>query len=114
MIKGIGIDLVEMSRIQRIKQRSQFIQRILSKEEQELYASLTHPQRQLEFLAGRFAVKEAYSKALGTGIGPIGFKDIVVLNDVKGKPYVKGVDRCHVSLSHSEHYCVAVVILEEE
>lgn len=112
MIKGVGVDLVEIERIKQIKLKEQFINRILAKEEKAHYDSITHPKKQLEYLAGRFAVKEAYSKALGTGIGETRFKDIVVLNDDKGKPYIKNQQHAHVSLSHTEHYCVAMVILE--
>lgn len=112
MIKGIGVDLVEIERIQKNEDRIQFIERILSPEEQVLYQELSHPKRKSEFLAGRFAVKEAYSKALGTGIGKVRFKDIIVLNDEKGKPYLKNDPSALVSISHSDHYCVAMVIIE--
>ncbi|MDY0395459.1 holo-ACP synthase [Virgibacillus halophilus] len=72
--------------------------------------------RRVEFLAGRFAAKEAFSKAAGTGIGHLGFKDMEVLPNEKGAPRlrVKGFEQYHifVSLSHSEAYAVAQVVME--
>jgi holo-[acyl-carrier protein] synthase len=73
----------------------------------------------VEFLAGRFAVKEAYSKALGTGIGEeISFQDIEVINDERGKPIIHLLKEfsepstIHVSITHSRQYAAAQVILE--
>lgn len=72
--------------------------------------------RQAEFLAGRFAAKEAFVKAAGTGISKdYNWHDIIVANEESGKPIinVKGVnDRLHISISHSEMYAVAQVIIE--
>lgn len=115
MIIGIGVDIVEIERIRNVANRTQFIKKILSEEEIELYKAYQHPKRQLEFLAGRFAAKEAYSKALGTGIGEIGFSDISVVNDERGKPYIKCLDQdqnLHVSITHSDDYAVAMVVIE--
>lgn len=113
MIKGIGIDIVEIKRIEQMENREPFIKRILSDQEQALYHSYKHPNRQLQFLCGRFAAKEAYSKALGTGIGPIAFTDIEIINDDKGKPVILNTsEKVFVSISHSDEYAVAQVIIE--
>ena len=69
MISGIGIDIVELSRIRRIYLRQQkFVDRILTVNEKEIFYNLTED-RKTEYLAGRFAAKEAFSKAIGTGLG---------------------------------------------
>ncbi|MEQ6376702.1 holo-ACP synthase [Bacillaceae bacterium S4-13-58] len=117
MIIGIGIDIVELSRIKDIMERKpSFYQRILSKNESEQFSELLE-KRKMEYLAGRFAAKEAFSKAFGTGIGaPYQFTDIEVLNEVNGRPFVRveGLDaKIFVSISHSERYAVAQVILEK-
>jgi holo-[acyl-carrier protein] synthase len=114
MIKGIGIDIVEISRIKKIDSLDRFIDRILAKEELTIYNTFTSEARQLQFLAGRFAAKEAYSKAKGTGIGDLSFKDIVILNDHRGKPYVRteANELVHLTITHSENYAIANVIIE--
>jgi holo-[acyl-carrier protein] synthase len=116
MIVGIGIDIVEMERIQKLmEQQKRFVQRILTENEQRFFDSLSSG-RKLEFLAGRFAVKEAYAKAVGTGIGKhVSFQDIEVLPDECGKPVaITALDghRVHVSISHSRDYAVGQVIIE--
>ncbi|KKI92207.1 4'-phosphopantetheinyl transferase [Bacillus sp. SA1-12] len=119
MIAGIGLDIIELDRIRRIVERQPgFIKRILTINEIEKYATLSK-ERKVEFLAGRFAVKEAYSKALGTGIGEeISFQDIEVINDERGKPIIKllkelpQTDTIHVSITHSRQYAAAQVLLE--
>jgi holo-[acyl-carrier protein] synthase len=73
--------------------------------------------RKLEFLAGRFAVKEAYTKAYGTFETPLNFNEVSVLNDASGKPYLKSpyrsTDSVMISLSHSKHFVVAMCHLEK-
>ena len=69
MIMGIGIDAVELYRIEDIiKNNPKFISRVLTSRELEIFETLKI-KRQTEFLGGRFACKEAFSKAYGTGIG---------------------------------------------
>lgn len=116
MISGIGIDIVELKRIEKIvKRQVRFADRILTSKEKETYERLTDS-RKVEFLAGRFAAKEAFSKANGTGVGEeLSFLDIEIETDSKGKPFItqplaKGV---HLSISHSEDYAVAQVIIEK-
>jgi holo-[acyl-carrier protein] synthase len=116
MIVGIGIDIVELTRIQKLmEQNERFVDRILTEEEKVIFAQLSN-WRKVEFLAGRFAAKEAYAKAFGTGIGAsLSFQDIEILNDEHGKPIVISKTRehrVHVSISHSRDYAVAQVIIE--
>ena len=116
MIVGIGLDLIELYRIEKSVQKSnRLVTRILTQKERNVFEELTSTRRQVEFLAGRFAVKEAYSKALGSGIGKtVAFKDIRCLNDSHGKPSIADDARAHVSISHAEEYAVAMVVLETQ
>ena len=88
MIIGIGTDLVEIARIRGILEQShgaRFVERVLTPEEREL--SVKRAGRLAEFVAGRFAAKEAVAKALGCGIGrQLGLQDIRIVPDAKGKP----------------------------
>jgi len=117
MIKGIGLDIAEIPRIKKAMERSEkFQQRILSEREQNLFNQLTE-QRKVEFIAGRFAAKEAFSKANGTGIGKgCEFHQIEVLKDDLGKPtlFFNGeLVSGHVSITHTKEYAAAQVILME-
>ena len=117
MIKGIGIDLVELSRIKELLEKNErFLKRILTEDEQAQYKSLPSFRRQLEYAAGRFAAKEAFAKAAGTGIGKLQFIDIEILSSAKGAPVLRAKgyndEQSHVTISHSDHYAVANVIIE--
>lgn len=120
MILGLGTDIVEVQRFQEvIARRGEGILRRLFTDE-ERRACLEAPHR----LAARFAAKEAFLKALGTGLRGMSWREICVTNDELGAPclccsgqaeqalQLKGVSRVHVSLSHSRHYAVAQVVLE--
>lgn len=118
MIKGIGIDLIELDRIKNsMDKNKRFIDRILTKNEREVFSILQTDRRKIEFLAGRFAAKEAFAKATGTGIGKLSFQDIEIMNNSTGAPVVKNEEyeayTCFVSISHSRDYAVAQVIIEE-
>jgi holo-[acyl-carrier protein] synthase len=116
MIKGIGIDIIELSRIETlINRQKKFVDRILTVSEKARYEEL-QDRRKIEFLAGRFAAKEAFSKAAGTGIGgELSFLDIEISTNQAGKPIiVKPAIPAHLSISHSRDYAVAQVIIEEE
>ncbi|MEH7012713.1 holo-ACP synthase [Neobacillus niacini] len=116
MIKGIGIDIIELSRIEEIVTRQRkLIDRILTKNEKQTFEQLPE-RRQIEFLAGRFAAKEAFSKAAGTGIGKeLSFLDIEIETDSLGKPFIaKPEITGFISISHSRDYAVAQVIIEEK
>jgi holo-[acyl-carrier protein] synthase len=116
MIKGIGIDIIELKRIQKSMENERFVNRILTEKEKESYIQLDNQARKVEFLAGRFAAKEAFAKAMGTGIGKLSFQDISVLNDRLGAPYiditVTEKMNIFVSISHSREYAVAQVVIE--
>ena len=124
MVKGIGIDIVEVKRIRDIFDRygERFARRILTQGEHELFFKRNHSAL---YLSSRFAAKEAASKALGSGIAAgIGFHDIEVIKDSDGRPELVlsgaararqdqlGVRRCLLSLSDEKHYAVAMVVLE--
>ncbi|CAM3017073.1 holo-ACP synthase [Vibrio mytili] len=123
-IVGLGTDIAEIERIEKALSRSgeAFAQRILSETEMAKFSLLKQKAR---YLAKRFAVKEAASKALGTGIAKgVTFHDFTVCNDALGKPVVTlsgvakqmaaqmGVKHIHLSISDERHYAVATVIFE--
>jgi holo-[acyl-carrier protein] synthase len=114
MIIGIGIDIIELERIKEIMGNQRFLERILTERERQACATLSEG-RQVEFVAGRFAAKEAYSKAVGTGIGKeLSFLDMEIMNEESGKPIfrVQTIHNVHLSISHSKDYAVAQVIIE--
>ncbi len=115
MIAGIGLDVVELDRIAKLDVKSsKFRLRILTLAELKIYESLTN-HRQTEFLAGRFAAKEAYAKANGTGIGATcNFTDIAILPEESGKPVLYFNDSKvsgFVSITHTKTLAAAQVIL---
>lgn len=117
MIKGIGIDIVEINRLARVLNRQPRLpERILTLSEQDIFNALSE-KRQLEFLAGRFAAKEAFAKAYGTGIGRhLSFHDLEIQKDEYGKPFIKSKktmgDQVHVSITHTKEYAAAQVLIE--
>jgi len=123
LIFGTGIDLVDISRVQRLIDNSEaFVKRVFTQQEQKYcYKKKNYA----ESFAARFAAKEAFMKALGTGCRDgIGFADIEVSNDELGKPEIvlhdlarefcenKQIVRINLSLSHSKDLATAIVILE--
>ena len=92
MIIGVGTDIVQIPRIEQLlkQYKSNFIERILEMREIERFNSLSN-KIQANFLAKRFAAKEAIGKAFGVGISNtnLAFKDIAIFNDSLGKPYVE-------------------------
>ena len=124
MIYGIGTDIVSIERIQNIlnKNRDGFINRVLTEHEKALF---TNKADSAAFCAKRFAAKEAFSKALGTGIGRIvSFQDLTVRSNEHGKPYFmpseklrlylqeKGIKHGHLSISDESQNALAFVVLE--
>ena len=123
-IFGAGIDLIEISRINKSIKNKNFIDRIYSKSEIQKARSLKYKS---SFFAKRFAAKEAFSKAIGTGISEgISFKEISVVNNIKGKPTIKlsgktksvvlkkiKKAKVHLSLSDERKHAVAMVIIEK-
>lgn len=117
MIYGIGVDLIEIERIRKVynKQKMKFVERILSEDELMTFNQFTLEKRKIEYLAGRFSTKEAFSKALGTGLGKtIAFNDINCYNNNLGKPCIDYKDfRVHVSITHTDNYAMSQVLLEQ-
>lgn len=116
MITGIGLDVVEIERIEKIDQRSDKLRlRILTERELEIYKRYS-ASRRIEFLAGRFAGKEAFAKAKGTGIGAsCNFVDIEILPNEQGKPglFFKGnAVNGFISITHTKTIAAAQVILQ--
>ena len=124
MILGIGIDIIEVARVQASHERfgERFLNRILLPD--EIAYCLTHKMPG-PFLAARFAAKEAISKAFGTGIGAqLGWHDLEIKRKESGEPYVILHDKGErllkerharavlISLSHTANYATAVAILE--
>lgn len=127
MVIGLGIDVVEIDRIERALDRfpNRFPQRILTEEELRIYPAAKS--RAVAYLAARFAAKEAAVKALGTGFSQgIGFRHMEIRRHDSGRPELhllgpardlavqKGVVRSHVSLTHGRREAAAVVILESD
>jgi holo-[acyl-carrier protein] synthase len=126
VIYGIGTDLVEIPRIEKALQRfgERFALRILCEPELKRYRSHRQP---IAYLAKRFAAKEAFTKALGTGIrAPANWHGVWVTNQKSGKPELgfskelakllkeRGISRSHVSLTDERGLAAATVILECE
>ncbi|MFZ9130801.1 MAG: holo-ACP synthase [Methylophilaceae bacterium] len=125
MIFGIGNDVVEIERIKKIYEKfgDHFAKRILNAEEYDIFRS---KKNQIQFLAKRFAAKEAFSKALGIGFRhPVTFHGIQVINNLMGQPYLvldkkinaylkqQHIIRYHLSISDEKRIASAVVILEK-
>ncbi len=114
----IGVDLVEIARIEQTLDRHgrRFLQRVFTPREQAIYAGKTRS------LAARWAAKEAAAKALGCGIGAVRWIDIEVLNDESGAPIILlheeaerrarslGLSQWRVSLSHTDTLAIAFVV----
>lgn len=116
MIIGLGIDVVDIKRIRKaVDRQSQFPKRLLTPRELAIYQSYGE-KRKIEFLAGRFAGKEAYAKARGTGIGQLSFKDIEILPDEAGKPTIsssKTDEVILISITHTDSQAMAQVIIQK-
>lgn len=122
MIIGIGTDLIELNRIEAILKNKgdSFLNRILT--DKEIERCPLHPKRKVEYIAGRFAGKEAVAKALATGIGnQLSWRDIEITNQSSGKPEITILKNqwihpnhiIHISISHSKTMALAKVIIEE-
>ena len=125
MIFGTGLDIIEISRIKSSleKYSPRFENKLFTNKEIDYCQSQADPGKHF---AARFAVKEAVSKSLGTGITrEVGFKDIEVVNQVSGKPIVRmtgpgkqlfeklNLKSIHISISHDRNYAIAQAIAEQ-
>ncbi len=118
MIIGVGTDLIEIERIKKACGKEAFLSRVYTEEERRQAGG------KASRLAGNFAVKEAVSKVFGTGFRSFELKDIEVLRDELGKPYVKlyrgaeslaedlHICRIHVSITNTEEYVMAFAVGE--
>jgi holo-[acyl-carrier protein] synthase len=127
MIIGLGTDIVEVTRLFEVLKRTPtFHENVLGNDELKEFSRryAANQKRGVQYLATRFAAKEAFGKAYGTGIvDPIQLTDVQVLNEISGKPYVKLSGKIaeliqakdyqvHISLSDETEYAVATVIIE--
>lgn len=122
MIRGIGTDIIEISRVEEaVGKSSRFLDKVFTEREK---VELAKKSFKAESIAGRFAVKEAVSKALGTGFRGFSFLDIEVISDKVGKPTVVLSDniknlfglkdaKINVSISHNRKDAIAFVVIEE-
>src|SRR5213080_4244245 len=125
-VLGIGVDMVQVERIQHSLDRfgERFMKRVFTEGEIAYCMSMKFPARHF---AARFAAKEAVSKAFGTGIGSaMGWKDIDVHRKPSGEPFVvleggakklgeeRDVNAVWITLSHTEHHAVAMIVIESE
>ena len=115
---AVGVDIIEIDRIEEaaLSWQGSFLKRVYT--EAELESSGNKPSS----LAARFAAKEAVMKALGTGATGLGWKDIEVLSNSDGAPFVRlhgraydkakeiGMSQFAISMSHSKHYAIAMVV----
>ena len=126
-ILGIGTDVVENQRIKNSIKNKKFIKRVFSKKEINLSKKYKN---KLNYFSKRFAAKEAFAKAIGTGIrNGLNFSDISILNDKLGKPELHMMDKLNKilknrfkskkietfwSLSDEKNYSIAFVIIQKK
>jgi holo-[acyl-carrier protein] synthase len=116
----VGVDIVDLDRIERVYNRYglKFLQRFLS--EEEIAVCLRKPQV-IASVAGRFAAKEAVVKALGTGFsGEVQWKSFEILNDERGRPFVRYDEKgcfpsgciIKISIAHDRRSAIATALIE--
>ena len=126
-ILGIGVDIIENSRIKNAIKKKLFVNRIFSKVE---ISNSKKVKNKTNFFAKRFAAKEAFVKSIGTGIRKdINFKNIYVTNDKSGKPNIKFTNKVKnlmikkfktkaynlfLSLSDEKNYSIAFVVIQKK
>lgn len=123
MIIGIGNDIIEIERINKAVLKPRFLEKYFTENEINLFYTRNS---NIEIIAGNFAVKESVSKVFGTGVRGFTLKDIEVLRDEMGKPFVilhhqakniaekMKINNLHVSISHSEKYAVGFAVGEDD
>ncbi|WP_022931525.1 holo-ACP synthase [Treponema bryantii] len=123
MIGGIGTDITEVKRFEKWIKNPEMLQRFFNEKEM---SSAKSDSAKCQHYAARFAAKEAFSKALGTGITGFNLKDVYITNNSEGAPLLNiegaalslmkerlGQCKAFVSLSHEKEYAIAYVILEK-
>ncbi len=120
MLTGVGCDLIEIERMKKACEKEAFLLRVYTEEERR------QADGRLSVLAGTFAVKEAVAKVLGTGFRTFMPKDVEVLRDELGKPYVilhgnarkvaeeRKITRIEVSISDTKEFAMAFAVGEGE
>ena len=124
MIAGIGTDITEVKRFEKWVQNPQMLERFFNEKE---LSTAKSDSAKCQHYAVRFAAKEAFSKALGTGITGFSLKDVYITNNSEGKPLLNiegealslmkerlGECNAFVTLSHEKDYAVAFVVLEHK
>ena len=123
MIGGIGTDITEVKRFEKWVKNPQMLQRFFNEKEM---SGAKSDSAKCQHYAARFAAKEAFSKALGTGITGFNLKEVYITNNSEGAPLLNiegaalslmkerlGDCRAFVSLGHEKEYAIAYVILEK-
>ncbi|MCH5184889.1 MAG: holo-ACP synthase [Oscillospiraceae bacterium] len=123
MIVGIGTDIIEIERVSAEIEKERLLEKYFSEDEIKFLNDQTSSRTPTA--ASCFAAKEAFSKALGTGVRGFILKEVEILRDEKGKLIMRlsgdakqvalsrGARRYHVSISHCKEYAMATVILEK-
>lgn len=121
MIIGIGTDIVDIERIRKAMAKPRFMEEYFGVSERDFLMAKSNP---APSVANNFAAKEAFSKAIGTGVRGFSIAEVQTLRDELGKPYIElsgkaqeiaeklGVKKIHVTLSNTADCAVAFVILE--
>jgi holo-[acyl-carrier protein] synthase len=104
MIRGIGVDLVDLRRI-----HEHLVSRVLSPSEQQELALLTDPVVRQQFIGTRFAAKEALYKATQTSLT---MAEVTVAHRPSGEPYFVEYPTIHLSISHEKEYAIAFVVAD--
>lgn len=124
MIIGVGVDIVDVNRMRHWWERPKLLRRFFH--ENEIEAVKKRKSAEILSLAARFAAKEAFGKALGTGMRSLTLSDIEVRNSHNGKPEIRlhgsaqrametaGGLRLHISMTHEKNHAVAMVVIEGE
>ena len=122
MIRGVGIDVVAVERMRRWLNDADLLHRFFAPQERE--AIYERRDGAALSLAARFAAKEAFAKALGTGFKGFGLRDVWVVNDALGKPVLRvtgpaesalrrvGGTTLWLSLTHEREHAIAMVVIE--
>ena len=124
MIVGIGVDTVEINRMEKSLRSPAFLKKVFGLQEQKMLEQRTG-KRKLEGAAANFAAKEAFLKAAGTGIGGFALHEIETVREENGRPVVVLVGqakkyceekkwRAHISLTHEGNLATAFVVIEKD
>ncbi len=112
---GVGTDIIRVNRLKKSLKKKPFLSRIFSDEE---IIKCKRTKNNSNCFAKRFAAKEAFSKALGTGISKgINFNEIVILNEKSGKPYIKLINKTKKIVERKikkKNYKISLSIADEK